>query len=86
MRCNNSANGAPIRLPTVSDGPPDPDALARTAAQFIADRIGIAEHEVAIVLGSGWAPAVSALGQPTAISEHWFLLHLLLQGKKMLNL
>ena len=50
----------------MSDGPPDPDALARTAAQFIADRIGIAEHDVAIVLGSGWAPAVSALGQPTA--------------------
>ena len=51
----------------MSDGPPDPDALARTAAQFIADRMGIAEHDVAIVLGSGWAPAVSALGQPTAI-------------------
>jgi purine-nucleoside phosphorylase len=50
----------------VSDGPPDPDALARTAAQFIVDRTGIAEHDVAIVLGSGWAPAVSALGQPTA--------------------
>lgn len=51
----------------MSDGPPDPDALARTAAQSIADRMGIAEHDVAIVLGSGWAPAVSALGQPTAI-------------------
>jgi purine-nucleoside phosphorylase len=41
--------------------------LADTAAQFIADRIGIGEHDVAIVLGSGWAPAVSALGRPTAI-------------------
>jgi purine-nucleoside phosphorylase len=51
----------------VSDGPPDPDALARIAAQSIADRTGFAEHDVAIVLGSGWAPAVSALGQPTAI-------------------
>jgi purine-nucleoside phosphorylase len=50
----------------VSDGPPEPDALARTAAQFIADRVGVAEHDVAIVLGSGWAPAVSALGEPTA--------------------
>ena len=41
--------------------------LAETAAQFIADRVGIAEHDVAIVLGSGWAPAVAALGRPTAI-------------------
>jgi purine-nucleoside phosphorylase len=48
-------------------GPPDPDALARTAAQFIADGTGIAEHDVAIVLGSGWSPAVAALGQPTAV-------------------
>jgi purine-nucleoside phosphorylase len=48
----------PIRLPSV---------LAETAAQFIADRVGIGEHDVAIVLGSGWAPAVSALGRPTAI-------------------
>jgi purine-nucleoside phosphorylase len=50
----------------VNDGPPDVNALARTAAQFIADRTGIADHDVAIVLGSGWSPAVSALGQPTA--------------------
>jgi purine-nucleoside phosphorylase len=51
----------------VDDGRPGPDALARKAAQFIADATGIAEHDVAIVLGSGWAPAVSALGQPTAV-------------------
>jgi purine-nucleoside phosphorylase len=51
----------------VTDGPPDPDALAQTAAQSIADRTGIAEHDVAIVLGSGWAPAVAALGQPTTV-------------------
>jgi purine-nucleoside phosphorylase len=50
----------------VTDGPPDPDALARTAAHVIAERTGVAEHDVAIVLGSGWAPAVAALGAPTA--------------------
>ncbi|MGB6511491.1 purine-nucleoside phosphorylase [Mycobacterium sp.] len=48
-------------------GPPDPDALARQAAQFIADGTGIVEHDVAIVLGSGWAPAVAALGPTTAV-------------------
>ena len=47
-------------------GPPDPEALARRAAQFIADGTGTAEHDVAVVLGSGWAPALSALGSPTA--------------------
>jgi len=48
-------------------GRTDPEALARTAAQFIADGTGIAEHDVAIVLGSGWSPAVAALGRPTAV-------------------
>jgi purine-nucleoside phosphorylase len=51
----------------VNDGQPDPDTLARRAAQFIAEGTGIAEHDVAIVLGSGWAPAVAALGPPTAV-------------------
>ena len=50
----------------MTDGRPDPEALAGSAAHFIADRTGIGEHDVAIVLGSGWAPAVSALGRPTA--------------------
>ena len=51
----------------MTDGPPDPNALARTAAQVIAERTGVAEHDVAIVLGSGWAPAVVALGPATAV-------------------
>ncbi len=50
----------------MTDGQADPDALAWKAAQFIAEGIGIAEHDVAIVLGSGWAPAVAALGPATA--------------------
>ena len=50
----------------MTDAPPDPDELARRAAQAIAERTGIDEHDVAIVLGSGWAAAVAALGSPTA--------------------
>lgn len=46
-------------------GPPDPDALARTAAHVIAERTEVPSHDVAIVLGSGWAPALAALGAPT---------------------
>jgi purine-nucleoside phosphorylase len=41
----------------------DPDA----AAAVVRDRTGVDEHDVAIVLGSGWAPAVDALGDPVAV-------------------
>lgn len=47
--------------------PHSSEALARQAAQVVADRTGAAEHDVAIVLGSGWAPAVAALGSATAV-------------------
>jgi purine-nucleoside phosphorylase len=50
----------------VSERAPDPDELARLAARAIGERTGIAEHDVAIVLVSGWRPAVAALGPPTA--------------------
>uniref|UniRef100_UPI0011ECD900 purine-nucleoside phosphorylase n=1 Tax=Lolliginicoccus suaedae TaxID=2605429 RepID=UPI0011ECD900 len=43
-----------------------PHVVARSAANSIAARTGIAEHPIAVVLGSGWAPAVSVLGAPTA--------------------
>jgi purine-nucleoside phosphorylase len=43
----------------------DPDAAAAAAA--IAERTGVAAHDVAVVLGSGWAPAVGALGDPVAV-------------------
>jgi purine-nucleoside phosphorylase len=51
----------------VAETPSDPGDLARRAAAVIAERTGIAEHDVAIVLGSGWSPAVAALGTPTAV-------------------
>lgn len=42
----------------------DPGASARLAARALAERTGVGEHDVAIVLGSGWAPAAAALGRP----------------------
>lgn len=45
----------------------DPDALAARAARGIAERTGVDRHEVAVVLGSGWAAAAAALGEPTAV-------------------
>jgi len=50
----------------VAEPAPDPTELARRAAQVIGERTGIAAHDVAIVLGSGWSPAAAALGPGTA--------------------
>ncbi len=44
----------------------DPAAVASAAAAELAERTGITRHDVALVLGSGWVPAVDALGTPTA--------------------
>lgn len=41
-------------------------ALSTQSAAVVARRTGVDIHDVAIVLGSGWAPAVAALGTPTA--------------------
>jgi purine-nucleoside phosphorylase len=40
--------------------------LTIQAAEVVARRTGVDTHDVAIVLGSGWAPAVAALGTATA--------------------
>jgi purine-nucleoside phosphorylase len=37
------------------------------AAAAIAERTGVPRHDVAVVLGSGWGPAVEALGTPSAV-------------------
>ena len=45
----------------------DPEAVARQAATAIRGRTGVDEHDVAVILGSGWAPAAAELGAPTAV-------------------
>ncbi len=42
---------------------PDPQALAGQAAQRLAELTGVEQHDVALVLGSGWLPAVDAVGE-----------------------
>lgn len=44
----------------------EPQPVEADAAAAIAERTGVAEHDVAVVLGSGWAPAVAELGAPVA--------------------
>jgi purine-nucleoside phosphorylase len=44
-----------------------PDAnTAAEAAKVIAERTGVAEHDIAIVLGSGWRPAADRVGEAAA--------------------
>ena len=45
----------------------DPDAVAQQAAAEIRERTGVDTHDVAVILGSGWAPAAAELGAPTAV-------------------
>jgi purine-nucleoside phosphorylase len=51
---------------TSPDGRTDPRELARAAAARLAELTGIARHDVALVLGSGWAPAADLLGETVA--------------------
>lgn len=44
-----------------------PEAAADETAAAIRDRTGVNRHDVAVVLGSGWAPAVEQLGSPVAV-------------------
>jgi len=44
----------------------DPAALASSAAAALAELSGVERHDVAIVLGSGWVPAIENLGTTVA--------------------
>jgi purine-nucleoside phosphorylase len=44
----------------------DPFDAAREAAEYIAEKTGVANHDVALVLGSGWAEAADLIGETTA--------------------
>jgi purine-nucleoside phosphorylase len=51
-----------VRVGVVTDA----SNLAQQAADTLADLTGVERHDVALVLGSGWLPAVDALGEATA--------------------
>lgn len=44
----------------------NPADAAAEAAHVLADLTGVASHDIALVMGSGWLPAVDALGEVTA--------------------
>src|ERR1700752_4140638 len=45
----------------------DPYATAAASAEQLARLTGTDTHDVAVVLGSGWAPAADAIGPPEAV-------------------
>ncbi|GAA1160557.1 purine-nucleoside phosphorylase [Streptomyces hebeiensis] len=53
-------------IPADADGPAAPHATADAAAERLRQLTGAATHDIALVMGSGWAPAVDALGTPEA--------------------
>ncbi len=48
--------------PSLDDPGIDPFVVARLAAETIAERTGVDDHDVALVLGSGWGGAAELLG------------------------
>lgn len=48
------------------ESPVDPHALARRAAADIATAADGHSHDIAVILGSGWAAAADVLGEPAA--------------------
>lgn len=49
----------------------DPFEIARLAAAQIAEKTGVANHDIALTLGSGWAKAADLIGETTAtIAAH----------------
>ncbi len=52
--------------PDLSDPRTDPFDVAHAAAARLAELTGVERHDVALVLGSGWAPAGDLLGETLA--------------------
>jgi gliding motility-associated-like protein len=47
----------------LDDPKADPFQIAEQAAKVIADKSGIAQHDIALTLGSGWAKAADLIGE-----------------------
>lgn len=50
----------------LDDRASDPFEVARTAAAEIAEKTGVARHDIALTLGSGWAKAADLIGETVA--------------------
>ncbi len=56
-----------VSVPAVSEpAAEDPFKFAQAAAAYIAGHTGVAKHDIALVLGSGWGDAAGLIGETTA--------------------
>jgi purine-nucleoside phosphorylase len=55
-----------MHAPDLDDPTTDPLDVARAAAEVIAERTGVARHDLALVLGSGWGGAADQIGDVVA--------------------
>src|SRR5215475_14339336 len=68
VRCDSagrsmaSSDGRQVAFTAMTVSDTSPDQLAHDAAAALAGASGVEKHDVALVLGSGWVPAVDALG------------------------
>src|SRR5215211_7003683 len=59
--------GLPLTASSIGSRPmEDPDAVARLAADSLRRATRTDNHEIAVVLGSGWRPAADVMGEPFA--------------------
>lgn len=54
----------------LNDPDVDPSQVADRAARAIADATGTAQHDIALVLGSGWAAAADLIGETVATVDN----------------
>ena len=51
----------------LDDPAADPFEVAKLAAAQLAEKTGVARHDIALTLGSGWAKAADLIGETTAV-------------------
>ncbi|MBK5238877.1 MAG: purine-nucleoside phosphorylase, partial [Actinomycetales bacterium] len=53
----------------LDDPAADPFEVAKMAAAQLAEKTGVAQHDIALTLGSGWAKAADLIGETTAVID-----------------
>ena len=53
----------------LDDPAADPFEVAKLAASQLAEKTGVAKHDIALTLGSGWAKAADLIGETTAVID-----------------
>lgn len=74
LKLEGASSARPTTLMTMSeyahpleDPKADPFEIARQAADVIADRTGVPQHDIALTLGSGWSKAAELMGDEVAV-------------------